>query len=95
MIHAASCWRWGFGQFAGSSWRGFVNQADHALEQELVSVVTNGLLTERQHVRDFSDALPLSQGQQGMDTFDQLQGTAGVGLLESTIELFAGKRAEV
>ncbi len=30
-----------------------------------------------------------------MDRFDQFQRTAGVGFLKSTIELFAGKRAEV
>lgn len=40
----------GFGEFAGSPWRGFVNQAGHALEEELVSVVPNGLLTESHHV---------------------------------------------
>jgi len=40
------------------------------------------------HIRDFSHALPLSQGQQGMDMFDQFQGTAGIGLLEATTGIF-------
>ena len=65
------------------------------LKQELISVITNGLLTQRQHVSHFADALALSQGQQGMDAFDQFQRTAGIGLLETAIELLAGERAEL
>jgi hypothetical protein len=85
----------GFGEFTGTSWRGFVNQAGHALEEELLSVVTNSLLTETQHVGYFADALTLSEGQQSLDAFDQFQGAAGIGFLEAAIELLAGERAEL
>ena len=85
----------GFGEFAGSSRRGLVSQTGHALEQELVSVITNCLFTESHHLSDFADALPLSQCQECVDTFDQFQGTAGVAFLETAIELFASKRAEL
>ncbi len=84
-----------FGEFARPSRRQFVNQAGHALEEVLISVIANGLLTETQHGRYFADALPLSEGQQSMDAFDQFQGAVGIGLLEVSIELFAGKRAEL
>ena len=70
-----------------------VNQTGHALEEELVSVVANGLLTESQQFSYFADTLTLRQDQERMDTFDQFQGTAGIGFLEAAIELFAGERA--
>lgn len=84
-----------FGEFARSSRRRFVNQAGHALEEVLISVIANGLLTESQHVGDFAHALPLSQGQQSVDAFDQFQRAAGISLLEASIKLFAGERAEL
>jgi len=87
--------RLGVAQFVGSPLRRWLKQAGHALEQELVSVLTNGRLTQSQPVRDFSHALALSQGQQGMETFDPFQGTAGIGFLEATTQWFASKRAEV
>src|SRR4026208_616224 len=57
----------GLGEFARSSWRGFVNQTGHTLEEELISVVPNGLLTESQQVSDFAHALTLRQSQEGMN----------------------------
>jgi hypothetical protein len=53
------------------------------------------LLTERKHLSHATDALALSQGQEGMNAFDQFQRTAGIGLLETTIELLAGEGAEL
>ncbi len=53
----------GFCEFARSSRRGFVNQTRHALEEVLISVIADALLTESQHVRYFTDALPLREGQ--------------------------------
>jgi hypothetical protein len=85
----------GFGEFAGSPWRSFVHQAGHALEEILIAVITNGLLTEREHLSHVADALALSQGQEGMDAFDQFQRTAGIGLLKTTLELLAGEGAKV
>src|SRR5215468_6841255 len=85
----------GFGEFAGSPWRSFVHQACHALEEILIAVITHGLLTERKHLSHVADALALSQGQEGMDAFDQFQRTAGIGLLETTKELLAGEGAQV
>ncbi len=84
----------GFGELTRSPWRRCVNQAGHALEQELISVITNGLLSERHHLGYFTNTLALSEGEEGVDAFNQFQRAAGVGSLETTIELFAGKRAE-
>jgi hypothetical protein len=84
-----------FGEFAGSPWRSFVHQAGHALEEILIAVITHGLLTEREHLSHVADALALSQGQEGMDAFDQFHRAAGVGLLETTQELLAGEGAQV
>jgi hypothetical protein len=53
------------------------------------------VLTEREHLSHGADALALSQGQEGMDAFNQFQRTAGIGLLETTIELRAGEGAQV
>ncbi len=39
-----------FGEFARSSRRGFVDEAGHALEEVLISVIANSLLTETQHL---------------------------------------------
>jgi len=72
-----------------------VHQAGHALAEILIAVITHGLLTEREHLSHVADALALSQGQEGMETFDQFQRPAGRGLLETTIELLAGEGAKV
>jgi hypothetical protein len=85
----------GFGEFAGSPWRSFVHQAGHALAEILMAVITHGLRTESAHLSHVANALALSQGQEGMDALDQLQRTAGIGLLETTIELLAGEGAKV
>jgi len=82
-------------EFARSPWRSFVRQAGQALAERLIAVITHGLLTEREHLSHVADALALRQGQEGMDAFDQLQRTAGLGLLETTIELLAGEGAQV
>ena len=52
-------------------------------------------ITERAHRSHVADALALSQGQEGMEAFDQFQRTAGLGLLETTRELLAGEGAQV
>jgi hypothetical protein len=85
----------GFGEVAGSPWRSFVHQAGRALAEILIAVITHGLLTEREHLCHVADTLALSQGQEGMEAFDQLQRTTGIGLLETTIELLAGEGAKV
>jgi hypothetical protein len=81
----------GFRQFAGSPGRGCVHQAGHALAKILIAVIAHGLLTQSEHLSHITHALPLSQSQEGMDTLDQFQRTAGVGLLETTIEVLAGE----
>jgi hypothetical protein len=58
--------------------------------EELVSVIANRLLTQSQHLRDFTDALTLSPNQESMEAFDPFQRAAGVGLLETAIEVLAG-----
>jgi hypothetical protein len=72
-----------------------VYQAGQALEEILIAVITHGLLTEREHLSHGADALALSQGQEGMEALNQFQRTAGIGLLETTIELRAGEGAQV
>src|SRR4029453_4067130 len=85
----------GFGGFAGPPTRRLVYQAGQAFEEILIAVITHGLLTEREHRSHGADALALRQGQEGMDAFDQFQRTAGIGLLETPIELLAGEGAKV
>jgi hypothetical protein len=72
-----------------------VYHAGQALAERLLAVITPGLLTARAPRRHVADALALSQGQEGMEAFHQLQSTAGIGLLETTIELLAGEGAQV
>ena len=76
-------------------WRGFVHQAGYVLEEILIAVITNGLLTAREHLCHVADALALSEGYEGMEAFDQFQRIAGIGLLEATIALLAGEGAKV
>jgi hypothetical protein len=84
-----------FGEFAGPPWGSFVHQTRHAFAEILLAVIAPGLLTKRQHLSHFADTLPLSQGKEGMEAFDQFQRAAGVGLLKTAIELLAGERAEL
>jgi hypothetical protein len=55
-------------------------------------------LTKPFRVRDRRQLVPLSVDalqRYGMQAFDQFQRTAGIGLLETTIELLAGEGAQV
>jgi hypothetical protein len=57
--------------------------------------ITHGVLTAREPRSHLADALALSQGQEGREAFDQLQRTAGRGLLETPREWLAGEGAQV
>ena len=85
----------GFGEFAGPSWGSLVHQAGHALAEILIAIIAHGLFTERKHFSHFTGLLALSQSQESIDALDQLERTAGEGLLETAIELLAGEGAEL
>ena len=60
-----------FGQCAGASWRTLIGQTAHATPEKPVEVVTDGLFTQGQHLRDLAHGHTLGNGQQRMDTCDE------------------------
>jgi hypothetical protein len=58
------------------------------------TVIANGLFAQAQHGGDFLDAHVLGQSEQRVDTFNQPERTAGMGLLQTAIELLAREGTE-
>ena len=86
---------WGLGALAGLPWRSLVYQAGQAFAELLLAVLTHGLLPAPEPLSHVADAVALRQGEEGREAFDQLQRTAGLGLLETPIALLAGEGAQV
>jgi hypothetical protein len=65
------------------------------VEEKRVAVIAHSLLPESKPLGDLVDVLALSESQESMKAFDQFQRAAGIGLLETALELLAGERAEL
>ena len=88
-------WAVGCGAGAGAPWRSWGPQAGHALEERLMAGITDGLLPAREHRSHVADALALRQAQEGLEALAQWQSTAGIALLQTTLEWLAGEGAQV